>query len=35
MVVYVSNSLFGGLLDGERAMGRVADNRTVNVLKTV
>ena len=35
MAVYVSNSLFGGLLHGERARGRVADNSTVNALKTV
>ena len=35
MGVYVSNSLFGGLIHGEWASGREADNSGVNVLKTV
>ena len=35
MGIYVSNSLFGGLIHGERARGREADNSGVNVLKTV
>ena len=35
MGVYVSNSLSGGLMQGERVRGREADNSSANVLKNV